>query len=202
MVAFSSRALSRIKRGIQRQGLFPSCRRFVANTFNRIFRARLCVWQWKQGDPLREGTGDMMIERLASADALCGDELNELVAGDGPGFVSRMQEEFSEGGILWFAKVDGRVAGYQWSRKGNFVENWHFDLSERDVLIYSTVTFHEFRGRGVAVAVIARICREEVPENGCAWADCMVWNAPAVRFIEKTGFNKVTERKPLADHPD
>lgn len=202
MVAIRSNSLSRIKRSIARYGLLPTCRHFVSKTFNRTFRARLCVWEWRQGDQLAGGSSNIRIERFTSADELSPDDLCELIAGDGSGFTSRMREEFSEGGVLWIAYVEDHVAGYQWSRRGNFVENWHFDLSERDVLIYSTVTFYEYRGRRVAAEIMARICQDEVGNGGRACADCMVWNTPAVRFIERTGFKKVAERKPLPDHPD
>ncbi len=117
MVAITNSPLSRLRRGIQRYGFIPSCKRFVSNTFNRVFRARLCVWMWKQGDPLIDGSGNAVIERFASVDELRSNDLDELTAGDGPGFKSRMREEFSEGGILWVAYIDGHVAGYQWKGK-------------------------------------------------------------------------------------
>lgn len=202
MVAVVRNSLARLKRGIQREGLFSALRSFAVRKFNRRFRARLCVWVWRHGEPLGEGSDEVEISCYRRGDELPESVLNELIAGDTETFSERMREEFSEGGVLWVGSVDEKVAGYQWSRRGDYVENWHFDLTERDVLIYSTVTFHEFRGRRVAGTVMAEICRQEVPTGGRGCADCMVWNTPSVRFIQKTGFTKVEERKPLPDHPD
>ncbi|GAB4154763.1 MAG: hypothetical protein Tsb009_31480 [Planctomycetaceae bacterium] len=203
MMKIPADSMNRLKRSIQRDGLLPSVKRFTVNSFNRLFRARLCVWQWKQGDPLYLASRtELAILRFNTQDELPTELHERLVSSDLPDFSSRMQEEFSEGGVLWVALSDDQPAGYQWSRTGQFVENWHCELNASDVLIYSTVTFHEFRGRGIAAAIMAKICREEVGTGGAAYADCMVWNRPAVRFIQKAGFTKIAERKPLADHPD
>lgn len=202
MVAINSGPLGRLKRGIVQYGLIPFVKQRISKTFNRIFRARLCVWVWKHGERLADVSKDVKIVQYRSADELPGEVHRALVAGDSDTFTSRMREEFAEGGILWVGFLGTRVAGYQWSRTGNFVEKWHFELNDRDVLIYSTVTFHDFRGRGVAASIMSQICRDEVGPDGRACADCMVWNTPAVRFIKKTGFTMVAERKPLPDHPD
>lgn len=202
MVARLRNSFLRLKRKIRRDGIVASICSIASGKFNRIFRARLCVWVWNAGEGLADAPVDVEVIRYSSVDAVPQRIIDELIAGDTATFVPRMQEEFNGGGVLWVGLIDGKVAGYQWSRTGDHVQNWHFDLSDRDVLIYSTVTFHEFRGRRVARAVMAAICRQEVSAGGRACADCMVWNTPAVRFIEKTGFTKVAERKPLPDHPD
>ena len=202
MVAIVKKSLGRLQRGIRRHGLWTSIRRAASQKFNRLFRARLCVWVWNSGEELAAPPTDVEVLRFDSPDQLPQSMLEELVAGDTSTFASRMNEEFSEGGVLWIARIDRRVAGYQWSRNGKLVENWHFDLDDRDTVIYSTVTLHEFRGRGVARAVMGAICRDEVASGGRACVDCMVWNTPAVRFIQRTGFTKVAEARPFAGHPD
>ncbi len=194
--------VARMRRAVRNQGMLPFLKRRFSVTCNQLFRARLCVWVWNHGDPLADGSDDVRIERFAIADQLPAGVLDELTAGDGESFVPRMHEEFAEGGVLWVGFLEGRVAGYQWSRRGHYVRDWHLDLDEADVLIYSTVTFYEFRGRNVGPTLMANICREDVSPGGRACADCMVWNTPAVRFIQKTGFTKVAERKPLQHHPD
>ena len=160
------------------------------------------MWVWNDGEPLTAGSDDVQISRYASADEIPNATLDGLIAGDGETFLIRMQEEFAEAGVLWVGSINGRVAGYQWSLRGDSVSNWHFELNERDVVIYSTVTFYEYRGRRVARTMMAHICRKEVAPGGRATADCMVWNEPSRRFIESTGFRIVDERKPLANQPD
>ena len=202
MEILRGKALARFGRALRQQGVLPLLTRRASVSFNRLFRSRLCVWVWRPDLPLVAASDVVRIERYSAANQLPPPTQQELVNGDNPGFTARMHEEFSEGGVLWVGYVEERVAGYQWSRRGQFVENWHFELNERDVLIYSTVTFHDFRGLGVGPAIMSNICRQEVASSGRAWADCMVWNKPAIRFIQKTGFEKAAERKPLRDHPD
>lgn len=201
MIGFVGSFLRRLQRARHR-GLYTSLRSFAVRKFSRRFRARVIVWVWNAGEPLVAGSDDVQIARYESAAAVPKETLDGLIAGDGESFVIRMREEFVEGGVLWVGSIDGSVAGYQWSQRGDTVSNWHFTLNERDVVIYSTVTFHEFRGRRVAGTMMAHICRKEVAPGGRATADCMVWNEPSKRFIEKTGFRIVGERKPLAHHPN
>lgn len=201
MIGFVGRFLRRLQRARHR-GLYSSLRSFAVRKFNRRFRARVFVWVWHAGEPLFGGSDDVQIARYVTASSVPNETLDELIAGDGESFLTRMREEFAVGAVLWVGSIDGRVAGYQWSQHGDSVSNWHFELIDRDVVIYSTVTFHEFRGRRVAGTMMAHICRKEVAPGGRATADCMVWNEPSKRFIERTGFRIVGERKPLAQHPD
>ena len=152
MAILREKALTRFGRALRQQGVLPFLKRNVSVSFNRLFRSRLCVWVWTPDLPLVEASDVVRIERYSAADQLPPQRQQELVNGDNSDFTGRLHEEFSEGGVLWVGFVEERVAGYQWSRKGQFVDNWHFELNERDVLIYSTVTFYDFRGRGVGPA--------------------------------------------------
>ncbi|MCA9068228.1 MAG: GNAT family N-acetyltransferase [Planctomycetaceae bacterium] len=201
MIAAITRKMGRFQRSIRRYGILSAIGRLTSATFNRCFRARLCVWVWNAGGPFNNPTNGVEVNRYETLESLPQTILEELIRRDGEEFLTRTTEEFVDHGVLWVATVEGQVAGYQWSCRGDFVRNWHFELTASDVLIFSTVTFHEFRGRGIAGAILARIC-DEVPSGGRACADCMVWNTPAVRCFQKAGFQKVAERKPLPDHPD
>ena len=165
MAILREKALTRFGRALRQQGVLPFLKRNVSVSFNRLFRSRLCVWVWTPDLPLVEASDVVRIERYSAADQLPPQTQQELVNGDNSDFTGRLHEEFSEGGVLWVGFVEERVAGYQWSRKGQFVENWHFELNERDVLIYSTVTFYDFRGRGVGPAIMSYICRQEVASS-------------------------------------
>lgn len=193
---------SRLGRLVRQEGLFPLVTRRVSAACNRWWRPRLYVWVWRPGDPLSPPHPTLNVERFSAPHELSPTLLAELIENDGPDFTARMQEEFDEGGILWVGLWDGRPAGYQWSRRGTCVTGWHFELTERDVLVYSTVTFPEFRGKGVGPGIVSELCRREMEEGGRICADCMIWNTPAVRFLQKAGFTAVAIRPPLVGHPD
>lgn len=200
--------LSRCQHAVQNQGFFPFIARQIGTRYNRYFHARLAIWKWKPGMPLfeslpeQDGTSAVQIERFDSADNIPANMMTELIAGANTDFKMQMEEEFDEGGVLWVGSMEQKVAGYQWSKRGKFVDHWHCELAADDMLIYSTVTFYAFRGRRLSPTISAAICQSETGNNGCAYADCMVWNQPAVRFLERTGFQKIDERKPLIGHPD
>ncbi|QDT37701.1 GNAT family N-acetyltransferase [Stratiformator vulcanicus] len=201
MVAVNQLA-SRLRRNVQREGAVRFVSNRIAAKYNRTFNARLCVWQRSADIPLPQFPDDVEVRRFSATDTVPKDLIDRLSEADLPSFESRMREEFADHGVMWVALFGGEVAGYQWSRRGDYVRNWHFDLTASDTLVFSTVTFPAFRGRSVAVALAANICRHEVRPGGHAYADCMVFNKPAIRFLEKTGFKKIAERKPLPDHPD
>ena len=62
-------------------------------------------------------------------------------------------------------------------------------------------THRRARGRGVGTAAL-RAALAAVPPGGAAWADTMVWNAPALAALRRAGFRALYEADPLPDHPD
>lgn len=197
MIAVRDTVWKRLRRAVHKQGLLPFFRRRLTAAYHRLFYSRVFVWRWRHGEPLVDGNLDLRIERHIAASELPLTVLDDLVAGDGDSFLLRMHEEFSDDGVLWIGYFADRVAGYQWSRRGDRVPSWYFPLTENDVVIFSTVTFYEFRGQNIGPTLMAHICREEVLSEGIATADTLIWNTPAVRFVEKTGFTNLGQHKPL-----
>ncbi len=187
--------------GIKRRGVWQSLRKMASRKFNRWFYHRLCVWEWRQEAALIDHSLGVEIMRYDNPDQVPAGVLGELVRQDTPTFLSRMNREFADQGVLWVGLVEGAVAGYQWHRRGDLVQDWHFELTERDRVIFSVVTFPAFRGRRVAQAILSHICREEIAEDGRATAECFVWNTPSVRLFSSTGFTKVAEQKPKPNQP-
>jgi ribosomal protein S18 acetylase RimI-like enzyme len=115
-------------------------------------------------------------------------------------------DEFLSAGVLWVPWYFGCAAGYQWSRRSDHSSDrtrpGQPDLGPETTHISSFVTFGAYRGRGIAGATLAEICRREVATNGRAVGECFAWNEAAVRTFEAAGFRRVAVR-PTRDrsHP-
>lgn len=112
-------------------------------------------------------------------------------------FVSVAQREFAQRGRLWIGRVKDEVAAYQWVRLGRHIPHWFVALEPQDAVIFNTATCPEFRGQGIAPAMMVRIIREIAAGGGRTYIDCKVWNRPAIRGVEKSGFKPVGRFAPL-----
>ena len=97
-------------------------------------------------------------------------------------------------------RVDG-PAGFVRTRPGSAVMNWHEELPAADRLVYAMATRRAARGRGVGTALL-HAALADLPPGAAAWADTMVWNAPALAALRRAGFRVRYEADPLPDHPD
>jgi len=136
----------------------------------------------------------MAIERIDSWEA-AGPRMNLIRARRTEKHLEIMRRELSDHGVMWLALVDGKLAGYLWSRKGKFVPNWFVHLGEDDLQFFAATTFEEFRGRGIAPTLMRYIMQQEMNGHGTAYVDCAQWNNAAARFFEKAGFSRVATMK-------
>jgi len=109
--------------------------------------------------------------------------------------IELMQRELADHGVMWMALFDGKLAGFLWSRKGKFIPRWFVPLAEDDLQFFAASTFDEFRGRGIAPALMRYIMQHEMNGRGTAYVDCAQWNKPAARFFEKAGFTRIATMK-------
>jgi ribosomal protein S18 acetylase RimI-like enzyme len=105
--------------------------------------------------------------------------------------IEQMQRELADHGVMWLALVDGKLAGYLWSRTGRYLPRWFVPLAEDDLVFFAATTFPEFRGRGIAPALMRYIMQQEMKGRGTAYVDCAQWNKAAARFFEKAGFTRI-----------
>lgn len=108
-----------------------------------------------------------------------------------------MYSEFPDGGILWLGFVHQQLAACQWSRRGKHFSRWYLPLADDDVVIFGVVTFEEWRGQGLAPAMMQYIASRETGGKGRGYIDCKIWNASSIRAIEKAGFTRLTTLRPL-----
>ena len=136
----------------------------------------------------------MTVERIDSWEG-AGRWMNTIRARRTEKHLEIFHRELADHGVMWLAIVDGRLGGYLWSRKGKFVPKWFVPLNEEDLQFFAAVTFDEFRGRGIAPALMRYIMQQEMSGRGMAYVDCAQWNTSAARFFEKAGFTRIATMK-------
>lgn len=120
----------------------------------------------------------------------------DLCAGDN----SRLEidrQELSENATLWVAFVGGRVATTVFTRQGKYFRRWFLDIRSEDIVVFRLNTQLEFRGRGLAPALIRHVLHETSALAGHAYIDCRTYNKPSKRCIEKAGFKCVAIKKTI-----
>jgi GNAT superfamily N-acetyltransferase len=178
-------------RGLRKLGqILRSAWRRIAQNKNHVFIRR-------RGASMQPLPAGLRIERCEQERDIPPQWLSFIRARKGESYLQVMRREFAEHGVLWLAIMDNELAAYQWSRLGKYTPRWFVPVGENDVLIFATVTMERFRGRGIGPAMMCHIIATETPICGEAYVDCAVWNHPAVRFIEKAGFQRIATLKPL-----
>ena len=169
--------------------------------YNR-FRRRLVVLKCDGPAGGGGGTrGGVEVRRFGPGDELPGELAAALAAAFGANFPAVHAAEAAGGSTLYLGLTGGEPAGFARAKPGGRVERWHEELPPDDRLIYAMATRRPARGRGVSAAVL-RAALSDRPPGAAAWADTMVWNAPALAVLHKVGFRDLYEADPLPDHPD
>ena len=145
--------------------------------------------------------GGVAVTKYGPADAVPAAALAALTDRFGPDFPAVQRAEAADGATLWVGAAGGEPVGFARTRPGDRAPGWHEPLRADDRLVYAMATHRAARGRGVSAAVL-RAALADVPAGGAAWADTMVWNAPALAVLRKVGFADLYEADPLPDHPD
>ena len=104
----------------------------------------------------------------------------------------KLQRHSDDGNVMWVASLDGRVAGYLLTVRGSQLDRWHVEIADHDLVVYSVVVFPEFRGRGIAPALVGEVIAGELAAGQYAFIDTKVWNTAAIRFILKAGFQRIS----------
>lgn len=103
----------------------------------------------------------------------------------------KLEMHSDDGNVMWVASLDGRVAGYLLTVRGSQLDRWHVQIADHDLVVYSVIVFPEFRGRGIAPALVGEVIASEVAAGQYAFIDTKAWNTAAIRFILKAGFQRV-----------
>lgn len=186
---------------LQRQyGVLALPRFLVRKLYRRMFRNSnyvfVCDSMPKRVTPAHE----LRIDSYQNEKDLPADLLAQLREAEGQDFVDVIKHEFSRHGQLWLGLRNDQVAAYQWTRKGQHVQNWFVELGDRDLVIFNTATLPRFRGQGINPYIMGHIIEQHVQKGGRVLIDCKEWNTPAIRANEKVGFRLIGKMKPLHGH--
>jgi GNAT superfamily N-acetyltransferase len=197
MPGIVAQSLDRLARFRRRHGLASLPVHAVRAACRRAFQNDHFVYLMNRSAPgLPEASG-LRVERFAAEAEIPGEILGRLVAQEGRGILPTIRAEFAHRAALWIGLIGPDAAAFQWSRRGADIDRWFLTLSPRDVVIFGTVTFPPFRGRGISPAMMQHIARRETEPGARVYVDCKVWNVPAQRGITKAGFNLVGRMPPL-----
>ena len=178
--------------------------RAVRFRFNNRFRRRLAVLKCEAPPPT--AAGGPRVAAHGPGDPLPAVLSNALADRFGADFPAVHAAEAADGATLWVAYLKNDAggdepAGFVRTRPGDRVSDWHEPLGPHDRLVYAMATHRPARGRGASTAAL-RAALASVPAGGAAWADTMVWNAPALAALRRAGFRVLYEADPLPEHPD
>ncbi len=182
----------------RRYGLIALPGRVLRKTWQRLMRNKHYVSVHGHGATIFPMPDKLRIERYVREQDIPSSVLEQVTVEEGNSFVHFMRREFANHGVLWLCYMDGEIIAYQWSRVGKYIRQWFVSLSNADVLIFSTVTFPNWRGRGIGPAMMGHIIANEVHDQGVTYIDCKEWNTPAIRAIDKAGFTRIGLTNPLA----
>ena len=184
--------------------------------WNNRFRRRLTVLKCEPnrapGDAAADG-GRVAVTAYGPGESPPPALLGALADRFGADFPTIHEAERAGGATLWVGSLDKTATGaepgpadyepvgFARTRPGDRVRDWHEPLCPEDRLVYAMATHRPARGNGVSTAVL-RAALRGVPADGAAWADTMIWNAPALAVLRRVGFVDLYEADPLPDHPD
>ena len=184
-----NRKLLRIQRGYQRYGAVGVVLRMVKSGCNHLFRNKTFVFE--RGPIVGEFSSRWDVVRIDSLEGLPEEYHKALVVEEGELIDGLLAREFSRNGTLWLSLVEGAVAGYAWTRHPDVGQEWFVEVTPDDTIVLATVTFVGYRGKGVMTDLVQTALQREVPPGGRALVDCRKWNTPAIKFIERSGFERI-----------
>lgn len=208
-LADAPRRLRAFARDARREGAFRLAAEHARRRWQRLRDDRIEIWELKQQDidvespslavPIR---GALWIGRYAQQADVPAAFFRVAAAEEGPEALERFAAEFDDAGVLWVAWLGTQPAGYQWTRRGDRVNPWHFPLGADTTLIFSVVTFRPFRGQRIAARTMAEICRREIAGGGRAIGECFAWNIASSRTFQSVRFRKIAMGRPYPGYPD
>ena len=141
----------------------------------------------------------LSVARFASWEDITREVQAGLLEYGGARHVANIRREMVDRAVLWIGLIAGQIVCVQMTRAGRDIAKWFVPLRDDDIIVFAVGTRMEYRGSGIAPAIIRHAMHRELGDNGKAHIDCKVWNKPAIRGFEKAGFRWIATMRPLPD---
>ena len=181
--------MQRIVRFVRRRGLVAIPGTLITHTWRSLFaNYHLCFSMSGESFKQSQFVPGLKIVRCDNEGEIAPDHLEQIFVEEGPESISQLRQNFTQCGILWLGLIDQSVVAYQFSRRGCNTTRYLVNLRPEDLVIYATMTFAKWRGRGINPAMMQYIVEKELAGRGTAYVNCKGWNKASIRGILKAGF--------------
>ncbi len=131
----------------------------------------------------------LTMERHENKSDIPREDLEALYAEKGgeEAFAPFLDKFFRRGAVFYIVKLDGKVAGYQWSAVGWPEGFYRVPLVPTDAVLHASETFPAFRGKGINPWLTDRILFS-LRDHGATrvYAAVRAWNKVNIRSLPKT----------------
>ena len=177
---------------VREKGFFSAIGRIFEVAWQRIFQGESIIFCSELGrmgnTPLGYPAG-IVFERKRSMEELTEEDLQRLSSVTSAEVAGRqLRERFERGADLWFARVAGQVAAYEWTIAGFPLVHFFFPMSDRDVHAFDIWTYKEHRNRGLGTYLDVYM-QGELRKEGFdrVFRAIYRWNRASIRVEEKFG---------------
>ncbi len=178
--------IRRILRARQEHGTIG----LIRHVFRHKFPVHVSVAYIKNSDSNICTVPGLRVDRYSSKTDVDEGIFNELRAIRGEEMVREVDKLFSKGCELWIGRLEGKLAGICWSRRGKKRSDYFVPLGESDATILSCFVFPDFRGRKIYPTMLETMVNVMLSQDqtGNVYIDCKSWNTASIRGIQKAGF--------------
>jgi RimJ/RimL family protein N-acetyltransferase len=120
-------------------------------------------------------------------------DIDQMISNMGKVIIEDMLQRFhTKGATLWIAKINGRVAGVQWSKIGGFDGFDAIPLTSKDVVPIAVFVYPDFRGQNIGPTMIQKmICELNKKGVNRVYINVNIWNTTQLHSVLKAGFKKI-----------
>jgi hypothetical protein len=180
------------------RSFFRKFRDRIATLLNKTFRNRNHVYIFDPDSKEPPGPDGMVLQRYERVDDIPEAIRESIITEIGIKAYEQDLREIRLHSVLWLVLLNDQVVAKLHSRKGEYFMKWFVPLRAGDVVLFRARTYRDFRGRGINPRFQRMIIRKEVATDRNAYVDCKVYNASAIRGIEKAGFRRIATMKPIS----
>jgi GNAT superfamily N-acetyltransferase len=175
---------------MREKGFLSAVRRIIEVVRQRVFHGQSFIFcmEISRVDPgsltLQE---HVTFERKQSMADISPEDMARLASVTNERVARRdMEARFDSGSDLWLARIDGTIAGYQWSVRRAPPGNFYFPFLDNDAYCWDGWTYKEYRNRNISrwldIYMTGELKKEGVERM--FWT-IYAWNKASLRVLAK-----------------